>query len=367
MKSSDISKKRKKRIFSAYSSGLSRGVCLILIFTLLFSVALSLSSCGSGEPQKRTYYEFFDTVCTVSYYGGEGTEYFEDAISLIEGELEKYHRLFDAYNPYSETNNLYTVNSLAGVSPVRVDPSLFALISYGKEVYSLTDGEVNIAFGAVTALWKRASTAAEAGSDLPLPSAAELSEASKHTSIELIKLDEKNSTVYISDPLASIDVGAVGKGFAAERIAELLAERGFDSFVLDLGGNIRAVGTKPDGSGWITGIEDPQGDTEHPFAARVELLDSSCVTSGDYKRYFTVDGNKYHHIIDKDTLYPAEHYSSVTVIVPDSALADALSTALFCMPLEEGKALIERTEGAKALWIYADGRKVFSSDFDRLS
>lgn len=314
---------------------------------------------------KKTYYEFFDTVCVISYYGGRGEKYFDETAAFIEGELEKYHRLFDAYREYSGINNLYTVNASAGVMPVTVSSELIDLISFGKEVYSLTGGEVNIAFGAVTSLWKDAGRRAEIG-DTVLPTETQLCDSARHTSIDTIEIDKAASSIYISDPLASIDVGAIGKGFACERITDALKQRGDEAFVLDLGGNIRAVGTKPDGSGWITGIENPRKDSSAPFAARVEISDESCVTSGDYRRYFTVGDKKYHHIIDKDTLYPAEHFSSVTVIAPDSGLCDALSTALFCMPLERGLSLIEAIEDAEALWVCADGSIHRSSGFETL-
>lgn len=352
----------KAKIRGAYSSAVCRGVCLILIF----AAVISFSACGNDNaPMKKTYYEYFDTVCVISYYGDGGEEYFSEMADFIEGELDRYHRLFDAYNPYAGMNNLYTVNASAGASPVVVDGELLALLSYGKEVYTLTGGEINIAIGAVTSLWKAAERA-DGNTDEILPTAEELAAAAEHISIDLICTDEGASSVYISDPLALIDVGALGKGFAAERIAEGLKARGADSFVLDLGGNIRAIGSKPDGSGWITGIENPHSDGSNPFAARVELSDCSCVTSGDYRRYFTVDGKKYHHIIDGDTLYPAEYFSSVTVIASDSALCDALSTALFCMPFTEGLALIEATDGAEAFWISVDGEYFYSSGFSTL-
>ena len=355
------SKQAKSRISQAYSSGLSRGVCLILIF----SAVLCLSSCGrwGASAQKKTYYEFFDTVCTVSYYGNRGADYFEETAEFIEEELEGYHRLFDAYHEYAGMKNLCSVNSSAGIAPVAVDSSLFELIAYGKEVYALTGGEVNIAFGAVTSLWKEAQKQADGqGTGNCLPTREALTEASGHTSIDIIVLDREKSTVYLSDSYASLDVGAIGKGFAAERIAESLKARGDESFVLDLGGNIRVIGSKPDGSGWITGIENPNVNSTDAFIARVELIDESCVTSGDYRRYFIIDGKRYHHIIDRDTLYPAELFSSVTVIASDSGLCDALSTALFCMPLEEGRALLSGLDGVEAIWVTRDGEVIWSDE-----
>ena len=125
-------------------------------------------------------------------------------------------------------------------------------------------------------------------------------------------------------------------------------------------GNIRIVGEKPDGSGWGTGIKDP-ADPEQ-YAAKVTLSDTSCVTSGNYERYFTVDGVRYHHIIDPQTRMPADYFASVTVITPDSGLADALSTALFCMSYEDGLALAEKIGNVDVLWITQDGAQYHTPD-----
>ena len=121
-----------------------------------------------------------------------------------------------------------------------------------------------------------------------------------------------------------------------------------------MGGNIRIIGAKPDGSGWVTGIRDPAGG-DKDFAISLRLKDTACVTSGVYERYFVVDGQRYHHIIDKDTLYPAGDFASLTVLTKDSGLADALSTALFCMSYEQGLALAKQMEGVEVLWIFPDG------------
>ena len=129
-----------------------------------------------------------------------------------------------------------------------------------------------------------------------------------------------------------------------------------------IGGNIRIIGTKPDGSGWNTGIRDPQ-DPDGSFAVSLDLSDTACVTSGTYERYYMVDGEKYHHIIDKDTLYPADYFESLTVVTKDSGLADALSTALFCMSYEDGLALAEKL-GVDVLWIFPDGGIRYTSGLE---
>ena len=193
---------------------------------------------------------------------------------------------------------------------------------------------------------------------------AALREAARHTDISSLEVDPAANTVRISDPLASLDVGALAKGYATERAAQALEAAGVDGYVLNIGGNLRIIGHKPDGSGWTTGIKDPQ-NTEQ-YAAKVVLADTSCVTSGNYERYFTVDGVRYHHIIDPNTCMPADYFASVTVITPDSGLADALSTALFCMSYEEGLALVQKLDNVQVLWIRADGTQYKTPDLTLL-
>jgi thiamine biosynthesis lipoprotein len=133
---------------------------------------------------------------------------------------------------------------------------------------------------------------------------------------------------------------------------------GCTSYVLDIGGNLRTIGTKKDGTGWNTGIKNPTGNPR--YALYLNISNTSCVTSGDYERYFMYEGKKYHHIIDKDTLMPADYFSSITILTADSGLADALSTALFTMSYEDGKKLVDSLGNVEVVWIYKDGQIVYT-------
>lgn len=340
---------------------MKRALSAILISALLL---LFLSSCApkKDEVQTKTYYGYFNTYSTVSSYNGESEEEFEAVAQEVESMLSQYNRLYDIYLGY-DVNNLKTVNDNAGISPVEVDEKIINLILYSKEMYEMTAGEVNIAMGSVLSLWHDAREKAESG-DANLPSTGALEEAARHTSIDDIVIDEENSTVYLRDPHMSLDVGAVGKGYATERIAESLKARGISGYALNIGGNIRLIGTKPTGDGWKVGITNPDKESGG-FIETVVLSDTSVVTSGDYERFFTLGGVKYHHIIDKDTLYPSVHFSSVSIILNDSGLADVLSTALFCMTESEGRALIEKLDGVEALWVTPDGKVSMTEGFSR--
>ena len=302
-------------------------------------------------------YSLFDTVSYIYTYAGDTSEVFDANCEEVWSILAEYHQLFDIYHEYSGINNLCTLNKNAGGEALEVSPKLIDFLKYAKNLYVLTNGEMNIMMGAVLSLWHDAR---EAGNYIPSEEA--LVEASKHVSFDNLEIDEENNTVRITDKDARIDVGALGKGYATELAAKHLENKGVNSYVLNIGGNIRIIGTKTDGSSWGTGIKDPRNPST--FIKKITISDTSCVTSGDYERYITVGGKKYHHIIDKDTLMPAEYFSSITILTKDSGLADALSTALFCMSYEEGLALVEKIGNVDVLWVRSDGSTEMTSGFE---
>ena len=346
-------------------------ICAIL---LLLALLPALAGCGQSgtesaapeaiEPKGKVYYSYFDTVSYVYDYAGDSAERFDDRSAEVSHILKEYHELFDIYHEYAGVTNLCTLNKAAGGEALSLDPRLIDFLLAAREMYDATGGEMNVMLGAVLRLWHDCR---EAASDDPenasVPTEEALREASAHTGVELLEIDAEKGTARISDPLASIDVGALGKGYAVERAAEWLEADGAAGYVLNVGGNIRCIGTRPDGSGWVTAIRNPDQAAED-YALRIRIADTACVTSGIYERYFTVDGVRYHHIIDKDTLYPAAYYDSLTVITRDSGLADALSTALFCMPWDESLRLAESLEGVEALWIFPDGEQRMTPGFE---
>ena len=323
----------------------TRAVAALLCGALLTLVLLSGCS-ASAEPVKaqgKSYFTYFDTVTYIYSYAGDSAERFSDCSAEIADMLGEYHQLFDIYHEYSGINNLCTVNKMAGGEAVTVDARLMEFLLYAKELYELTGGEMNVMMGSVLTLWHNAREAAsEDPKNAYVPAEEDLAEAAKHTDISLLELDEENNTVRISDPLASIDVGALGKGYATEMAAQ-----------------------KAETLGWKTGVRDPKNPDSN-YCAKLLLADTSCVTSGIYERYFTVDGVRYHHIIDKDTLYPSTLFTSVTVVTKNSGLADALSTALFCMPLADGEALCEKLGDVEALWVLPDGELHMTSGMEAI-
>jgi thiamine biosynthesis lipoprotein len=134
--------------------------------------------------------------------------------------------------------------------------------------------------------------------------------------------------------------------------------------VLNIGGNVRTIGLKPSGEEWVTGITNPDKTSDDSLICKIKIGDTSIVTSGDYERFFYAGNTAYHHIIDPVTLYPADYFSSVSILTENSALADALSTALFCMSYEDGLALVNSIGGIEVIWITTDYKIISTSGLE---
>ncbi len=306
--------------------------------------------CADAEPVKYTesFYGAFDTVITLIGYA-EDPAVFDSAFESVKSIFLRYHQVFDNYNEYDGVYNLLYLNSHAAEGYTPVEPELMDLLVWVKDVQDVSVGRVNIAMGSVLSIWHQYR---EEG--VKLPPLDILEEAAKHTGFENVILDQENGTVFYSDPLLQLDLGAVGKGYATEIAAQWLDESKMPSYIINAGGNVRCGASPMDGrQRWGVGIADPFDPGVYKDI--VFTKEMSVVTSGDYQRFYTVDGRKYHHIIDPDTLYPSAFMHGVTVVAPDSGLADLLSTALFNMPWQDGRRLAESLEGVEAYWVLMDG------------
>ena len=332
------------------------------LIVLFLATCLLLPGCNAKKAQTKytaTYLNLFDTVTTVVGFA-ESEEAFSAKAQAIHDQLLVYHQLFDIYNDYDGINNLKTINDNAGIAPVEVDEKIILLLKGCKSYYELTGGKVNVAMGSVLLLWHEArNDGINDPADAYLPDTAALTEAAKHTDPNGIIIDEATSTVYLADPQMRLDVGAIAKGWAAEEVAGAAPA----GLLISVGGNVCATGPKDEqGTPWVVGIQNPDGGD---YLHTIYVSSGSVVTSGDYQRAYAVDGQVYHHIIDPVTLFPSAYWQSVTVVSAHSTLADALSTALFLLPLEEGLALLEEV-GAQAMWVDADGEIYYSDNFKAL-
>ena len=245
--------------------------CLAILMTLCM-----LTSCASLSPDIQASdkfsaysFDYFDTVTTITGYA-ENQEAFDVIANAVLAELEEYHRLFTIYHRFEGMENLCTVNELVnGVHrTVTVDRRIIDMLLYAKFLYAKTNGRVNIAMGSVLSIWHDYR---EIGMSDPaaaeLPPMDKLTAAAQHTDINCLVIDEENSTVTLTDPAMKLDVGAIAKGYAVEMVARKLEEQGVTGFVLNVGGNVRTIGTKGDGDKWVVGIENPADDEEKPYLA----------------------------------------------------------------------------------------------------
>ena len=349
-----------------------------LVLSLLsLSMMMIMTGCSKKYELMSHYITGpFDTITTYMSYVSSEDE-FNEQCDYIEEQLNYYDQLFDKYNTYNGMNNLKTINDNAGKKAIEVDQPLIDLLNLSIERNQKISSKVNIAFGSVINIWHDYREEAESHDGVgTVPSDVELEKASQHTSIDSIEIDEKKKTVYINDALASIDVGATAKGYAIELIKDGLIEMGVDNFLLSGGGNVASHGQRKiqkEGEFYLddcadkfcVGIESPQDgnyaasadDPDSENEAVLVVQGESIVTSGDYQRFYQdVKGVRYHHLIDPETLYPAVHFRSVSIITEDSGLADFLSSAVFLMEYEEGLKLVNSLDGVEAIWLLEDGK-----------
>ena len=334
---------------------------------LFFALALALVCPGHADMNKYSsvFMDTFDTVITLIGFADSQQTY--DAWSnAVHQQYIYMHKLFDTYHSYESEGivSVYTLNQKAAKEPIQVDPILYGLLKFCKSHYDLCKGQTNVAMGSVLSIWHDYR---DAGLDDPLraqlPPMDKLEAAVPHTDIDNLILDDENMTVYFSDPEMKLDVGAVAKGYATEIVSQMLLASDMDSFIISAGGNVRLGNPPLDGrKGWGVGIQDPDGAIFglSDIVETLFLANSSVVTSGDYQRFYTVDGKNYHHLIDPDTLMPGEHFRSVSIITEDSGYADMLSTAAYLMPYEESLAFVESLDGVEAIWIFPDGTKTMT-------
>ena len=304
-----------------------------------------MPGCAIQKEYTTYYFDYFDTFSTLTVYASTPEEAAEYS-RIVDEALAHYDRLYNAHETFDGVVNICTINQSAGQGPVQVSSELYAFLSYCIEAYDISRYTVNVALGPVTALWREQMSA-----DHPvLPDQAALEAAAQLTDIHDVLLDDAAGTVELRYPGMALDAGALAKGYAVGQIQQLLLEAGCKRALLSAGGNVMCIGTPPGLNGWSVGIQNPDTSSEVSLYTTWMAKDQSVVTSGDYERYFEVNGQRYHHIIDPDTLYPGTLYHSVTIGCSDAAISDLLSTALFLLPQDEGLALAEQYD-ARVLYI----------------
>lgn len=311
---------------------------------VLTASALLLTGCSGAKSstqtdQDLTYTDMlFDTVIKIQILDPAD----ESILDGLKKLCEKYDTMFSATNTDSE---LYKLNHANG-QPFTVSSETANLIQEGIHYSELSGGAFDLTIEPVSALW-------DFKADKPtVPSSDAIAQAVSH--VDYTKVDIQDNTVTLEDPEAGIDLGAIAKGYIADQVKTYLKKQGIKHAIINLGGNVDVIGTKPDGSKYNIGIQKPFDESGEAITS-VQLKDQTVVTSGIYERYFKKNEKLYHHILDPRTGYPCENnLYSVSIITDSSTKADALSTTCFLLGYEKGMELIQSMDGVKAIFITDD-------------
>lgn len=272
----------------------------------------------------------------------------DDAPAAAQAVLGLFQELEGELSEWREGSPLAEVNRRAGGEPVAAPPDLLALVGRAVEIAERTGGAFDPTWAALWDLW-------DFQAEQPaLPDPEAVGRQAARVDYRKVEIDPAAGTLRLPEPGMKLGLGGIAKGYALDRAAKLLRERGYRDFLIVAGGQVYAAGQRGERP-WRVGIRDPRGDATDALALLTLAAGTSSSTSGDYERYFVLDGVRYHHVLDPRTGHPARGLTSATVLAPDATLADALSTALMVLGPERGLALAEEWPEVEAVLVGEGG------------
>lgn len=299
---------------------------------LIICLCLILLGCGGPKEYTDTIYAM-DTVMDLTAYGPDA----EAALAAAKAEIFRLDALFDRNG---ESSEIFRLNRDGGG---QVSADTAELLLRGTEIRLMTGGAFDMTVTPIMDLWGFYDQ------DYRVPEPAEIAETLENVGGAIAF----EGTAVTLDPGARLDAGGIAKGYTSARVMEIFKEKGVTSGLVSLGGNVQALGSRPDEAPWRVAVQSPDGEG---YAGILSLTDCAAITSGDYQRYFELRGRIYHHIIDPATGYPADSdLTSVTIVCADAALADGLSTALYVMGSEKALDFWRENEGFEAVLITRGG------------
>jgi FAD:protein FMN transferase len=326
-----------------------RSPSIVISFVgLLFSIFLLLSSCSSRPAKPVTESEFYlGTLCSVTLYDRVPKGIFKEVFAKVQDIEEKM-------SVNREDSEISRVNKNAGKKPVSLSEESFFVISRALEIAEISGGAFDPTVGPLVELWGIGTEGER------IPEKEEIQELLPLVHFRNVVLDRENREVFLKREGMKLDLGGIAKGYAADSAAAILREKGVKEAIIDFGGNILVLGKKGGKTPWRVGIQDPRNQRGR-FLGIVHLTDSAVVTSGNYERYFTSNGKRYHHILDTHTGYPIwNNLDSATIVTKNSTDADALSTAVYAMGLKRGLDLIRGLSYGEGI-IVTKGKEVYRS------
>lgn len=327
---------------------------LKIIFFIAFLFLLP-GCTGKQQPISQTGF-YFDTIIQITLYDTQKAECLDGCMELAQ----KYEKML---SPSVEGSDIWNINHSNG-APVTVSDETIMLLKTALSYCDMTEGRIDITIEPVNRLWDfHADSLAADDPNMPetdrIPPKETLTEAVSHVDYHNLIIDGR--TVTLRDPQGSVSLGFIAKGYIADKMKEYLLSQNVESAIINLGGNLLAVGSKPDGSPFQFGIQSPF-DGHGAVIAVLPVSDISAVSSGVYERYFYQDDVLYHHILNPDDGYPIQNdLLGVTILSESSMMGDALSTTAFVLGLEKGMALIESLENVEAVFITTDYTLHYSS------
>jgi thiamine biosynthesis lipoprotein len=293
-----------------------------------------------------------DTFITIKLYDHDK----EKAQVAVDEAWKIYHKIHNDSNRFTlkdyPKGSIKDLNLQAGIREVKVQPEIFKMLALSQTYHGLTQGAFDITIGPVMDLWGFGKEKQQ------IPKQEALNEKLALVNMGALQLNQEKSTALLRKQGMEIDLGGIAKGYATEQVVNMLKSKGLKKGIINAGGNIYVLGQKDNKSLWQIGVQDPRNSEE--IVGILSVKDQYVVTSGDYQRYFIVGKQRYHHILDPKTGYPANDIMSVTVICKDGTQADILSTSLFVLGLKDGMKLLEKMPGVEAVFITHD-RKVIAT------
>jgi len=295
------------------------------LMAALFCLAV-ISCARENENAYRKSTVIMDTLVTITVEADSK----EKAEASIDAAFDEIHRLEELLSFWTENSEIAAIYHNAGAAPVKVSPETLEVVEWAVYISEKTDGAFDPTVGPVMRLWDFRKEKA--------PSENEIKEKLGLVGWENIEVDEQNSTVFLRTEGMSFDTGGIAKGYAVDRAVDVLRQRGITSGLVAIAGDIRGFGPKT----WRIGIRDPRPESGgEDIMAVVQLRDRAISTSGDYERFFEMDGKRYHHILDPKTGLPAMGTWSVSVIADRAVLTDGFSTGIFVLGPEKGLSLLD--------------------------
>ena len=318
----------------------NKAISLLIGIFLIFSLIGCTNSKDDSNPVSKTEY-FMGTVVTVTLYDNKSEK-------IIDKAFEEVKKIEQLVSINMEGTELDEVNNNAGIKPVKVSDDTYNIIKKGLEYSSLTHGSFDITIGPLVKLWSIGLPEAK------VPTLDEIKGTLKYINYKDVEINDSEKTVFLKKPGMIIDLGGIAKGYTADVIAQTLKDEGVEKAIIDLGGNVYALGEKSENTLWRIGIQNPD-QTRGEIVGSINVKDKSIVTSGIYERFIEQDGVKYHHILSPETGYPYDNeIAGVTIISDKSIDGDALSTSVFSMGITKGLEFINSLPDTEAIFITKD-------------